>query len=178
MLRIDFPEEELFDESSEKFIHKEKYHVELEHSLRSVSKWEEHYEKPFLDSNLTGDELDFYIKCMDLNDGVTDDVLRRFTAKEYTMINNYIAAKHTATTVNTRDKGTGKKEIITSEVIYYWMIAMDIPFECDTWNLNRLIMLIKVCGVKNNPKKMSKKDTMLSNMNLNKMRKASWGTRG
>ena len=178
MLEIVFDEEELYDEATENFIHRDAFKVELEHSLRSVSKWEEKYEKPFLNSELTGEELRYYIKCMDYNNTLTDEKLDRFTSKEFKIINDYLAAKHTATTISDREQKGGRKEVVTSELIYYWMIAMEIPFECDTWNLNRLIMLIRVCGIKNNPKKMSKRDTMVSNSQLNKLRKHSWGTRG
>lgn len=178
MLELVFDEEELYDEETEQFIHREAFKVELEHSLRSVSKWEEKYEKPFLNTELTGEELLFYIKCMDYNNVLTEKMLLRFGPKEFKTINEYLSAKHTATTITDREQKGGRKEVVTSELIYYWMIAMEIPFECDTWNLNRLIMLIRVCGIKNNPKKMSKKDTMMSNSQLNKLRKHSWGTRG
>ena len=178
MLVIQFSDEEFFDENTETFVYRKSERIELEHSLYALSKWEEKYEKPYLNTEMSVEELTYYINCMSWHGDISEETISRFGAKELSHIKDYIAAPHTATVINSREKGGSKKEIITSELIYYWMIAMEIPFECDKWHLNRLLMLIKVCGIKNNPKKMGKRDTMMSNSQLNKMRKASWGTRG
>jgi hypothetical protein len=94
-------------------------------------------------------------------------------------INAYIEAKHTATTFSQMPAKTGRGEIITSELLYYWMIAFNIPFECQHWHLNRLFSLIRICSIKNQPqKKMSRSEIAARNRELNAQRKAQLGTRG
>ena len=161
MLRIVVPlTPEGWDEEKQEFVQPEEQVLELEHSLISLSKWESKWCKSFLDNKgLTDEETMDYIKCMTLTDGVSDDVYSKLTNDNVTQINNYIAAPMTATTFNDKQKGKGGKEIITSELIYYWMIALNIPFECQYWHLNRLITLVRVCNIKNAPpKKRSKSD--------------------
>lgn len=178
MLKIFLPKAEMYDEDRECFINVEECEVRLEHSLRSISKWESFYEKPFLNTELSMDEMNYYIKCMSIDEELSDDIVNRFGSEEYRLVKQYIDKPSTATTIYDNNGKSGKNTIITSEVIYYWMIAMEIPFECDSWHINRLLMLIRVCGAKNNPKKMGKKDIMMSNHQLNKLRKARLGTMG
>ena len=161
MLAITVGGKEMFDEDREAFIYYPKYDLELEHSLVSISKWEFEYRKPFItDKDHTKEEWLFYIKCMDLKGNITDEVLAAITNKDILKIAEYVDNPHTATTISNHDPNSNSpsNEIITSEVVYYMMTAAQIPFECENWNFSRLMTLIRVCSIKNNPRKMSKND--------------------
>lgn len=179
MLEITVPGIELYDENTNEFIYYSDEKIQLEHSLVSISKWEANWCKPFLNGrDKSPDEILDYIKCMTITEGVTDDLYSRLTQENFTAINEYLGRPMTATTFS-NEQGKPNREIITSEVIYYWMVAFNIPFECQYWHLNRLLTLIKVCNVKNNPpKKMSQKEIMSRNRALNEARKKEFGTRG
>lgn len=180
MLRITVPAVELWDEARQEFIQTKEQTLQLEHSLVSLSKWESRWCKPFLskDEKTTEQVLD-YVRCMTITQNVNPDVYYRLTNDNIQQINAYIDAPMTATTF--REDKTGKKgrEIITSEIIYYWMIAYNIPPEYQKWHLNRLLTLIRVCDIKNQPpKKRSKRDIMATNAALNAARRKQLGTRG
>ena len=179
MLEIIIPGLELYNEETNEFTCYDDVKLELEHSLVSISKWESKWCKPFLDGkDKTLDEIVDYVRCMTINDKVEPDVYDRLTEENLVVINEYIGRPMTATTFNNEKKSTGR-EIITSEIIYYWMVSFNIPFECQYWHLNRLLTLIKVCNVKNNPpKKMSQKEILARNKALNDARKRELGTRG
>ena len=179
MLEIIIPGLELYNEETNEFTCYDDVKLELEHSLVSISKWESKWCKPFLDGkDKTLDEIVDYVRCMTINDKVEPDVYDRLTEENLVVINEYIGRPMTATTFNNEKKSTGR-EIITSEIIYYWMVSFNIPFECQYWHLNRLLTLIKVCNVKNNPpKKMSQKEILARNKALNDARKKELGTRG
>lgn len=182
MLQIDVPSTELFDEVTETFITTKDTRLCLEHSLISISKWESRWCKPFLptdkNSKLTNAEFLDYVKCMTLNKNVPKEVYSALTYSNIKAINDYIESPMTATTVTDNRNGPFKKEVVTSELIYYWMVAYQIPFECEKWHINRLIMLIKVCNAKNNPKKMSKREIFNQNRALNAARKKALHTKG
>ncbi len=154
--------------------------LSLEHSLVSLAKWESKWCKPFLsnDKEKTYEETLDYIRFMTVTQNVDPRVYENLSRENIQKINDYIEAPMTATTI--REKGgKGSKEIVTAELIYYWMIALQIPFECQKWHLNRLLMLIRVCNVKNQPsKKMSKRDVMSRNTSLNAARRKAMGQRG
>lgn len=181
MLQITIPlTEEQWDEENEEFISAEEITLQLEHSLISISKWESKWCKSFLSSNeKTYEETIDYIKCMTLSRNVNPDVYARLTNTNIEQINDYISAPMTATYFSD-DKNKGRsREQITSELIYYWMIALNIPVEFEKWHLNRLLTLIRVCNVKNQPpKKMSKRDIMSRNAALNAQRRAQLNTKG
>ena len=179
MLEIIIPGLELYNEETNEFTCYDDVKLELEHSLISISKWESKWCKPFLDGkDKTLDEIVDYVRCMTISDNVESDVYDRLTEENLVVINEYIGRPMTATTFNNEKKTTGR-EIITSEIIYYWMVSFNIPFECQYWHLNRLLTLIKVCNVKNNPpKKMSQKEILARNKALNDARKKELGTRG
>ena len=179
MLEIIIPGLELFNEETNEFTYYEDVLLELEHSLVSISKWESKWCKPFLDGkDKTIEEIVDYVRCMTINDKVEPDVYDRLTEENLVFINEYIGRPMTATTFSNEKKSAGR-EIITSEIIYYWMVSFNIPFECQYWHLNRLLTLIKVCNVKNNPpKKMSQKEILARNKALNDARKKELGTRG
>lgn len=184
MLEIEVPETEFYDEESNTFITYEAVTLRLEHSLSSLSKWEMKWKKPFL-SNLpehqkTVEELYDYVRCMSL-EPVEDSVLKRIPPTAFESIQEYIEDPMTATTIKDDTKNKSKT-FDTSEVIYYWMIEMGIPFECQDWPLNRLLMLIRVCSVKraeaNGKGSMSKREIMERNRRLNEERKARMKTKG
>ena len=180
MLEIIIPATEQWDEKNQEFITSKEQILRLEHSLVSLSKWESKWCKPFLSrENKTMEETIDYIKCMTLTQNVDDNVYNLLTIDNIKKVNEYISAPMTATTFNDSNKKSGGNEIITSELIYYWMISLNIPFECQKWHLNKLFTLIKVCSIKNQPpKKMSKKDIMSRNAALNAARRKQMNTKG
>ena len=178
MLQITIPDREYWDAKNERFVNKKGQTISLEHSLVSISKWEAKYHKPFLSSEKNNEEILYYIKCMTITQNVNDSVYDMMTRENLREINDYIADSMTATTI-TDHSGRKSREIITSELIYYWMVALNIPFKCEKWHLNRLMMLIRVCNIKNQPdKKMSKAQTMKSNAALNAARRQKMHSRG
>ena len=179
MLRLIVPEKELYDERTGLFVRTKKQVLQLEHSLVSLSKWESKWHKPFLSKNeKSGEEMLDYIRCMTITQNVPDEVYFALDTNELIKINNYLNDSMTATTI-TKQQVKSRGEIITSEIIYYWMISLQIPFECEKWNLNRLLTLIEVCNIKNSPgKKMSKSEIMRRNRTLNAARKQQMHTRG
>lgn len=181
MLQLKIPDAELFDERQAKFIQVKGATLSLEHSLVSISKWESKYKKPFLlrDEKTIDETLD-YIKFMTITQNVDPLVYKMLTPEHIQQVKNYIDDPMTATTIHKKEGQGSSRSIITSEVIYYYMTAYQIPFDpCQKWHLNRLMMLIKVCDEKNSPKKkMSKRDAASRYSNINAARKAKHHTRG
>ena len=181
MLTIMVPESEFFNELTGEFITTPAQKLDLEHSLISLSRWESKWHKPFLtkDERTEAETLD-YIRCMTITKNVDPRVYFAITPENISEIKKYIDDPMTATTFkNYRKSGRHGKDIITSEVIYYQMVALQIPFECEKWHLNRLLTLIEVCNRKNSPdKKMSKKQIADQNRALNALRRKKFGTRG
>jgi len=170
--------EELFDSGAQEFIQPRKFNLVLEHSLVSLSKWESFYEKPFINSEKTHEETLHYVRDMTVTPEVPEEVYESLSQANVDKITAYIEAKMTATTVH-QAPNNSNLETVTSELIYYWMIALGIPFECQHWHLSRLLMLIKVCNVKNAPaKKMSRAETAAYNRALNDQRRKQYGTKG
>ena len=157
MLTIVIKRNEQYDEIKEEFIESKKQILQLEHSLVSLSKWESKWHKPFLSKEeKTHEETIDYIRCMTITQNVDSDMYNFISKAEMKKITNYIEDPMTATVISNTKK-LYSKEIITAELIYYSMVALNIPFECQKWHLNRLLMLIEVCNIKNTPpKKMNK----------------------
>lgn len=179
MLKITIPEQEAFDENKNEFINIPEQHLQLEHSLVSLTKWESKWMKPFLSKDIKTDEETIdYIRCMTLTQNVNPIVYSHLPYEVLNDIKEYIEAPMTATTIN--DYTSAKNnEVITSEVIYYWMIALNIPFECQKWHLNRLLTLIRVCSIKNGGSKpMSKTEILRQNKALNDARRAKYHSKG
>lgn len=184
MLTITVPASETFNEATNEFIEIKEQTLVMEHSLVSLSKWESKWCKPFLSpkpgEEITQEEFDDYMRCMVITPGNIDiDVITYMPAELKKQIADYIHSPMTATWFSETDSKGKSKDTITSELIYYWMIAANIPFECQKWHLNRLITLIRICELKNNPgKKMSKKDIFNQNKALNAARRAKFGSKG
>ena len=179
MLVVKVPEREHFDDATNKFLVYPAETLKLEHSLVSLSKWESKWEKPFISKGEKSPEetLD-YIRCMTLN-SVSDRVYSNITTLEIDQISKYIDSPMTATTFSENGQPDKNREMVTSELIYYWMIALSVPVEFENWHLNRLLTLIRVCNIKNTPpKKASKREILNRNRNLNAARKQQLGTTG
>ncbi len=180
MLKIIIPPKEGFDNAKQEFVNFPGQTLQLEHSLVSISKWESKYHKPFLGKEQkTNKELIDYIKCMTITQNVPDEAYAFLTKENYVAINNYIGDSMTATWFSNEQKGGRSSEQITSELIYFWMVSYNIPFECQRWHLNRLLTLVRICNVKNGEqKKMSKHDTLKRNASLNAARRAKYHSKG
>ena len=179
MLRLKVVTKEGFDEVVGKFVDGDYVVLELEHSLASVSKWESKHEIPFLGSDKkTTDQILDYVRMMFSGANFPEDLVQYLTKKNYDDINTYINSKQTATTFREMKQPTNK-EIVTAELVYYWMIALGIPFECEHWHLNKLLTLIKVCNIKNQkPTKMSRQEQMAEQRRLNDERRRATGSAG
>jgi hypothetical protein len=180
MLRITVPGQEFYDNATNRFSTVGDVVIELEHSLLSLSKWESEFQKPFLapGEKTTKEVLD-YIKAMIITPDFPPEIFSRFSQDNISQIQEYIESKQSATTFGNMPKPLGRSETITSELIYYWMVAFKIPFECESWHLNRLFSLIRICNVKQSkPKKMSRGQLAERNRQLNAQRRAQLGTTG
>ena len=180
MLKITIPAVEEWDEDRQEFISTKETELCLEHSLVSISKWESKWHKHFIgNADLTSEMLIDYIRCMTLTQNVNPEVYYAMNDDIITQIKNYIDDAQTATWFAESNEKKYSRDIITSEIIYYWMIALQIPFECQKWHLNRLLTLIRVCNEKNQPeKKMSQAEVMRRNRELNEARRRALNTRG
>lgn len=180
MLKLTIKEPDKWDDDAQVFIIDPGKVLELEHSLVSLSKWESTYEKPFMGTSKTPEESLRYAEFMCLTPDIPPEVFQKLSNDHIEAINKYVDAKMSATWFNEPPgpKG-GRKETVTAEIIYYWMVTLNIPFECRHWHLNQLLTLIKVCNQKNSPpKKMNKADAMAEQRRLNAQRKAAAKTTG
>ena len=180
MLTLTIPGIEIFDDELEEFRTEGDFELQLEHSLLSLSKWESKYKKPFLTSETkTSEELFDYFLMMIITPEVPVDVFERMNQKHINEIQAYIEGSRSATWFRENPHQKKSNEIITSELIYYWMTACSIPFECETWDLSRLFALIRVCIAKQSkPEKMSKAEIAARNRELNAQRRKQYGTSG
>lgn len=180
MLTLKIPRREFFNEADGEFIYIKETTLQLEHSLISIAKWESKWEKAFLVERpqKTIEEFEDYVKCMTINQNVDPLVYKALTTEEWTKISDYINSKQSAAWFSEQKRGRSN-ETPTADLIYYWMVALNIPFECQKWHLNRLLTLIRVCSIKNTPpKKMSKNEILRRNAALNKARRAKYGSKG
>lgn len=182
MLQITIPETELFDDVRQEFIYINKpVTLSLEHSLVSISKWESKWKKPYISQEeKTAEETLDYIRCMTITQNVDPQVYYALSDENLKEIKEYIEDPHTATTFT--EIGSPRKkssEGVTSELVYYWMTAYQIPWEAQKWHFNRLMILIKIASIKNSPeKKMSKSEAFRSQRELNALRRAKSKSKG
>lgn len=188
MLKIHIPKGEAYNSEKNEFYQTEACDIVLEHSLVSISKWESKWHKPFLSNkkdDKTQEQVIDYIRCMTITQNVNPNAYYCIPSSVSKEISDYIQDSHTATTFynarnNQTQNGSRPNEVITSELIYFWMVNYNIPSDYEKWNLNRLLTLIKICNIKNNTgnKKMPKKEITSRNAALNAARRASLGTNG
>ena len=181
MLEITIPAREFWDEKKEVFVNSKETTLKLEHSLVSLSKWESKWHKPYFGKQeKTPEETLDYIKMMTLTQNVNPEVYDWLSSEQIDQIAKYIEDPMTATWFSNNDTSPNKKnETVTAEILYYWMIACQIPFECQKWHLNRLITLIRVCNVKNQPdKKMSKREVAKQQAAINAARRKAHHSKG
>jgi hypothetical protein len=179
MLKVTVVLEEGYDEQTQEFVVMSSRELKLEHSLVSLSKWESQFEKPFLSTEeKTQDEILWYIRAMSHAE-IPPEVFAKITPGNISDIQSYISAKMTATWFKEEKAATFSREVITAELIYYWMIGLSVPFECQHWHLNRLLTLIRVCNEKNKPaKKRSARDIAAERRSINEARLKATGSRG
>lgn len=182
MLTIKIPGREIFNERTSEFFQIPETTLKLEHSLVSISKWEEKWKIPFLSNeSKTPEQTLDYIKLMTITQNVDPIVYAGLTNENMRKINEYIADPMTATWFANVDdkKKKNNRRTVTAELIYYWMIALNIPIEFQKWHFNKLMTLIQVCNEEQKPQKeMSKKDLMARNRSINAARKAATHSRG
>lgn len=169
-----------WDESKEEFVEAKYQVLQLEHSLVSLSKWESKWCKPFLSTaQKTDEEILDYIQYMTLTPDVDPDVYAYLSSENFKQIDTYINAPMTATTFSEPKSNKSNRDVITAELIYYWMIALNIDWECQYWHLNRLLTLVRVCNIKNAPpQKRSKRDVANSYAALNAARRKQFNSKG
>lgn len=180
MLLLSLPAVRFFNEETEEYVSLKPVQLRLEHSLISVSKWESKWHKSYLSAtSFTKEEFVDYVRCMAMDSGLEVPLLaRRLTVKDVEKIRAYIRDPMTATTFSKRNDTRRKQSIITSEIVYYWMISYGIPIECEKWHLNRLLTLVEVCSLKQNSQKMSKMDAARMRASANEARRKKLGTKG
>lgn len=180
MLTITIKEIETFDEEKQEFGKHPEVILNLEHSLISLSKWESKYLKPLLSSNkITSEEILTYIQMMIVDPTIDPKVIYRCSEDDLTRVQEYMDSPESATTFGELPARRGASEVITSELIYYWMTAFQIPFEAQHWHLNRLFSLVRICNMKNTPpQKMSKAEAAQKMRDMNAQRKKEFGTSG
>lgn len=184
MLKIVVPaNKDLWDEANNKFLSlKKEVSLTLEHSLVSVAKWESKWKRPYLSNEkMTNEQVIDYIRCMTISQNIDDLVYYCLSEQNLKDIEEYINDPMTATTFSNRmtAQQTAKNEVMTAELIYFYMLANNVPVEFQKWHLNKLLTLLKVCAIKNTPpKKMSRRETMANYAAINKANRAKFHTKG
>lgn len=187
MLSLIIEGKETWDPDREEFLYENLCEIKMEHSLVSISKWESKYHISFLGTDeKTSEQMIDYIKFMIVNKNVNDEAFNKMISSEKYLkrIKDYMNDPMTATKFSRQDRKAARMnqggEFITSETIYYWMVALNIPFDpCEKWHINKLLTLIQYCNLKNSPpKKMSRNEIYAQNKALNEARKAKYHTRG
>lgn len=161
----------------------------IEHSLVSISKWESTWQKPFLKTkDKTPEEMLDYIRCMTLTQNVKPEVYERLSPDIVREIWDYVESPQSAATIvdvgaQPKEGQAPSRELVTSEVIYSWMVEHGIPFECQKWHLNRLMNVIKILNKRarnaaGNKPTMSKRELLQRNRALNAQRRAKLNSKG
>jgi hypothetical protein len=170
-----------FDSNSNEFITVKETTLQLEHSLISLKKWEQKYHIPFLDEDKekTTEQWLYYIECMNMTQNVDPNVFKYMSVSNIEKVTEYIKDPMTATWfTDSKENKRKKKEVITAEIIYYWMIELNVPPQYEKWHLNQLLTLIRVINVKHDTSKMGKKEQAMQRSALNAQRRARSHSRG
>ena len=181
MLTITVGGTDVYDEETQTFKSQGGVELQLEHSLVSLSKWESEFEKPFLGkTDKTPEEILGYVRCMIVTPNPPGEFLQKLSKENIEEINAYIERKMSGTFFPSAPGAPASREVVTSELIYYWMTVFQIPFECETWHLNRLFTLIRICNMKQSskPKRMGRGEEAARRRELNAQRRKELGTRG
>lgn len=181
MLTLYIDGKDFYDENKEEFVKIKPQRLVLEHSLLSISKWESRWKKPFLSTKKNSEEQMDYIKCMTVSSQVNPLVYDCLTIEDHLKIKKYMNDSMTATKINRRKRTGNSNRYLTNELIYCWMFSLNIPIDCEKWHINRLLTLIEVTSIENNPKnkrKMSRQEIYNQNAALNAARRAKYNTRG
>lgn len=187
MIEITIPKGQIVDDETGNVYRAEKdWTLVLEHSLISVQKWEAKWHVAFLNRGTrTFEQTIDYLRCMTLTPNVPEEIYYCIPEKEMKKVLDYVDDPMTATRVNDdseSQRGFGRKigrEVVTAEVIYYWMISLNIPAEYKKWHLNQLLTLIRVINAKNQPKKKRRmKDVLEEYRAINEANKARFHTEG
>jgi hypothetical protein len=180
MLQVTVPEFEVYSSEENLFTTIKEQTLAFEHSLLSISKWEAYYCKPFLSKTAkSSEETIYYLRCMCLTPNVNPIIFKHLPSSILDQVKEYIDTPKTATWFSDESKNSKSAQTLTSELLYYHMIANGIPFECQKWHLSRLITLIRICQEKNAPKKkMNKRDILKQNAALNAARRSKLGSKG
>lgn len=184
MLEITVSIPEFFNEQLNEFIapSRSTETLHLEHSLVSISKWESKWKVPYFSQkseSMSIEQFQDYVRCMTLNQNIPDYVYKVLSKDNLAQIVDYIVDEKTATWFGKEEYNAPSRQVVTSELIYYWMIQFNVPMECQKWHFSRLWTLIKVCSAKSGGgKKMSKSEILSRNRTLNEQRKAQYHTKG
>ena len=173
VLDLYVPGKEFWNSELQEFIYTKDITLHLKHSLISLTRWEQHYKRRFLDDGPKNEEeYRFYIQCMTLNKDVDPLVYTVLQEDDIKKVTDYLHDSMTATTLPKQNDKSNKGERLSSELIYYYMSALNIPFECEKWFLNNLIILISIASIKNNPQEKKSKPSWSSIRALNAARNA------
>lgn len=173
VLDLYVPGKEFWNSELQEFIYTKDITLHLKHSLVSLTRWEQHYKRRFLDDGPKNEEeYRFYIQCMTLNKDVDPLIYTVLQEDDIKKVTDYLHDSMTATTLPKQNDKSNKGERLSSELIYYYMSALNIPFECEKWFLNNLIILISIASIKNNPQEKKSKPSWSSIRALNAARNA------
>lgn len=173
VLDLYIPGKEFWNSELQEFIYTKDITLHLKHSLVSLTRWEQHYKRRFLDDGPKNEEeYRFYIQCMTLNKDVDPLVYTVLQEDDIKKVTDYLHDSMTATTLPKQNNNHSNSEKLSSELIYYYMSALNIPFECEKWFLNNLIILISIASIKNNPQEKKSKPSWSSIRALNAARNA------
>ena len=173
VLDLYIPGKEFWNSELQEFIYTKDITLHLKHSLVSLTRWEQHYKRRFLDDGPKNEEeYRFYIQCMTLNKDVDPLIYTVLQEDDIKKVTDYLHDSMTATTLPKQNNNRSNSEKLSSELIYYYMSALNIPFECEKWFLNNLIILISIASIKNNPQEKKSKPSWSSIRALNAARNA------
>lgn len=157
--------------------------LSFEHSLVSVSKWEAEVKRPFFGhEEKTIEDTALYYKCMLLTEDPPSNFYERLVGTpQFQEIADYINSDQHGTLFRAEPAPPkSKQEIVSAELIYYWLVQFQIPFQpTESWHLSKLMALVKVAGLKQSkPKKMSAQERAAQMRSLNEQRRRETGSTG